>query len=151
MSADDLDSQLNILSLQSNSLGVDTVALGVVQNNTHPHLHGLLQTDHSGSLEPEVRSDSVGVLSDHPLERELTSQDLGALLVSSDFSEGDGSRLESVRLLQSSGSRSSLSRYLGGELFTWGFSSSRFTSGLFSSCHFLVVPLFQKVNVHRAW
>jgi hypothetical protein len=41
----------------------------------------------------------LGDLSHEPLERELSDEQLGGLLVPSDFTEGDCPRSESMRLL----------------------------------------------------
>merc|ERR1719378_963547 len=103
MPADYFHSQVHIFSLQSDSLGVDTIALGVVQYSTNPHFHGLLQTQHGGSLESELGLEPVGALPDQSLERQTAGQALGALLVSPHFPHGHCSRLETVGLLESPG------------------------------------------------
>ena len=58
-----------------------------------------LESQDSGSLEPDAKSVVLGDLPHQTLEGQLPDQELGALLVSPNLSQGDSSRLESVRLL----------------------------------------------------
>ena len=80
----------------------------------------------------EFRSD----LSHQSLEGELSDEELGALLESSDFSESDSARSESVGLLDSSGSGGGLLCLFVSNVLSWGLASSVLSSGLLCSCHF---------------
>ena len=50
---------------------------------------------------------------DETLEGQLANEELGALLVSTDFAKSDSSRAEAVRLLDTTGLRGSLARLFG--------------------------------------
>ena len=56
----------------------------------------------SGRLESEVGLEILSDFTDKALEWKLSDQEFGTLLVSSDFSQGDGSWLVSVGLLDTS-------------------------------------------------
>ena len=63
---------------------------------------------------------------DKTLEGELADEQLGRLLVATNFTEGDGTGAEAVRLLDTTGSGRSLSlARLGSELLTGGLACSR--------------------------
>ena len=67
----------------------------------------------------EVLSD----LTNETLERELADEQLGRLLVTTNFTEGNGTGAETMRLLHTTGRGccGGLARCgLGGELLTWG-------------------------------
>jgi hypothetical protein len=99
-------------------------------------LGGLLEGHNSGGLEAQVRLwedgqrgrdgwrmggtdlEVLGDFTDEALEGELADEELGGLLVATDFTEGDGSRAETMGLLDTSGSVGGLLACtgLGGEL-----------------------------------
>ena len=113
-----------ILGLDGNTLGVDGSQVGVLEEGDEVSLGGLLERHDGGGLEAEIRlhttstvsvrnverdnSDTnlevLGNLTNETLEGELANQELGRLLVAPDFTEGDGSGPEAVRLLDTSGS-----------------------------------------------
>ena len=57
------------------------------------------------------------------LEGELANEKLGRLLVATDLTESDGTRLITVRLLDTAGRRGGLASGLGGELLTRGLAT----------------------------
>ena len=61
-----------------------------------------LKSSNSSRLEPEISFEILGNLSHQTLEGQLSDEQLSGLLVSSNLTEGDGSRPVSVRLLDSS-------------------------------------------------
>ena len=67
-------------------------------------LAGLLQGQDSRRLEAKVSLEVLGDFTDEALERELPDEELRRLLVTTNFTEGDGSRAEPMRLLHASGS-----------------------------------------------
>jgi hypothetical protein len=88
-------------------------------------------------LETEISLVVLSDFSDQTLEWQFSDQQFSGLLVSSDLTESNSSRSESVWLLDTSSrleSRLSGS-LLGGVGFTWSLSSSRFSSSLFSTSH----------------
>ena len=64
---------------------------------------------------------------DETLEGELSDQELGGLLVTADLTEGDGSWLISVWLLDTTGRWCGLAGSLGCELLTRGLATSGLT------------------------
>ena len=75
----------------------------------------------------EVLSD----FTDKSLEGEFADEELGGLLVSTDFTKSDGTRTETMGLLDTTGGGSgSLTSLLGGKLLTRSLASGRFASGL---------------------
>jgi len=97
--ASESSSELDVLGLNSDSLGVDGSQIGVFEEGDEVGLSGLLKGTDSGRLESEISLEVLGNLSDKSLEGELSDEEFGGLLVSPDLSEGDGTGLVSVRLL----------------------------------------------------
>lgn len=98
----DSSSELDVSDHDGNSSGVDGAKVGVLEKSDQVGLDGFLQSVDGGALESEVLSDLSSDGSDDSLERKLSQKQVGALLVLSDFSDGDGSWSESVWLLDSS-------------------------------------------------
>ncbi|EOY10237.1 Uncharacterized protein TCM_025598 [Theobroma cacao] len=67
---------------------------------------GLLKSNDSAALEPQINLEILSDFSHQPLERKLPDQELGTLLVLSDFSQSHSSWPETVTFLHSSGCRS---------------------------------------------
>ena len=59
-------------------------------------LSGLLEREHSGALETQVRLEVLGDLADEALERKLADEQLRGLLVAADLAERDGARAVAV-------------------------------------------------------
>jgi hypothetical protein len=75
-------------------------------------LTGLLQGQDSRRLEAEVSLEILGDFTNEALEGELPDEELGRLLVATNFAESDGSWTEPMGLLHASGSGlSHLSEY----------------------------------------
>jgi len=130
-------SQSEILGLNRNTLGVDGSQIGVFKERHEVRLSGLLESHDGRGLEAQVSLEILSDLTNETLEGELADQKLSRLLITSDFTESDGSRAESVRLLDTTSCSGGcgLPGGLGGELLTRSFSSSGFTSGLLSTSH----------------
>ena len=135
----DTTGQLDVLGHDGHSLGVDGAQVGVLEETDKVGLAGLLQGHDSRGLESEISLEVLGDFSDKTLEGQLADEELGRFLVSPDLTESDCSGPVSVGLLDASGGRGALAGCLGGELFTWGFASGRFTGGLLGTSHCLVV------------
>lgn len=69
------------------------------------------------------------------LEGELADEKLGRLLVATDLTESDGTRLVAVRLLDTSGGGRALAGSLGGKLLTRGLATGGLASGLLGAGH----------------
>jgi len=116
--------ELDILGLDSNSLGVDSAQVGVLEEGDEVGLDRLLKSTNGGGLESEVRLEVLGNLTNETLEWELSDEKLSGLLVATNLTESDGSWLISVWLLDTSGGWCGLASCLGGELLTWGLATS---------------------------
>jgi hypothetical protein len=73
------------------------------------------------------------------LERQFADQEFGRLLVATNFTEGDGTGAEAVRLLDTTGSgHGRLTGLLGSELLAGGLATSRLAGGLLLDGHDVV-------------
>jgi hypothetical protein len=98
-------------------------------------LFAYLEGADGGRLETQVGLEILRDFSDQPLERQFSDQQLGGLLVSADFSEGDGAGTVAMGLLDTPGGRRRLPRRLGCELLSGGFPSGGLTCGLLRTSH----------------
>lgn len=133
--ATDSSCQLNVLWHDGDTLGVDGAQVGVFEEADKVGFGGFLEGGDGRRLESKVGLEVLGNLTDETLEWELSDEELGGLLVSSDLTESDGSRSVPVRLLDPAGGWGGLSRGLGGELLSRGLASGGFTCGLLSTSH----------------
>jgi hypothetical protein len=109
---------------------LDGSQVGVFEQGDEVSLGSLLQSHNSGRLESQVGLEVLSDFSNQSLERKLSDQELGGLLVLSDFSESDGTGPVPVGLLDTTGGRRcGLSGSLGSELL-----SGSLTTGRLSCC-----------------
>ncbi|PJE77418.1 hypothetical protein CI610_03659 [invertebrate metagenome] len=132
----DTASQLDILGHDGDTLGVDGAQVGVLEKSDQVSFASLLKSHNSRALEPQVGLEILGDFTDETLEWQFPDEELGALLVPTDFTESDCSWPVPVRFLYSSGGWGALTGGLGSQLFTWGLASSGFTGGLLCTSHF---------------
>jgi hypothetical protein len=92
-------SQLDVLGLDGDTLGVDGAQVGVLKERDEIGLNGLLKSTDGGRLEAEIRLEVLGNLTNKTLEGQLADEELSRLLVATDLTESDGTRLVAVRLL----------------------------------------------------
>jgi hypothetical protein len=95
---------------------VDGAQVGVLEERDEVGLDGLLESTDGRGLEAEIGLEVLGDLTNQTLEGELADEELSRLLVATDLTEGDGSGLVAVRLLDTTGRRRGLASSLGGEL-----------------------------------
>jgi histone H3 len=69
---------------------VDGAQVGVLEEGDEVSLDGLLESADGRRLEAEVRLEVLGDLTNQTLEGELADEQLGGLLVATDFTESDG-------------------------------------------------------------
>jgi hypothetical protein len=96
-------SELDVLGLDGDTLGMDGAQVGVLEEGDEVGLDGLLESADGGGLEAEVRLEVLSDLTDKTLEGQLADEKLGGLLVATDLTKSDGTRLVAVRLLDTSG------------------------------------------------
>ena len=128
--------QLDVLGHDGDALGVDGAEVGILEESDEVSLGRLLQSHDGGTLEAEIGLEVLGDFTDQSLEWQLSDEQFGGFLVSSDLPKSDSSWSVTMRFLDSSSSWSTLSCGFGSQLLTWSFASSRFSGGLLGSCHF---------------
>jgi len=122
-------SELDVLGLDSDTLGMDGAQVGVLEEGDEVRLNGLLESADGRGLEAEVGLEVLSNLTDETLEWELADQKLGRLLVATNLTESDGTGLVAMGLLDTAGRRGGFASGLGGELLTWGFATSGLACG----------------------
>ena len=95
--------KLHVLGHDGDSLGVDGAEVGVLEEANHVSLRGLLESEDGAGLETELVSVLRSDLTDESLEGEFPDEELGALLETSDLTESDGARSETVGFLDAVG------------------------------------------------
>ena len=84
--ASDPSCELEVLGHDGHSLGVDGAEVGVLEESDEVSFGSLLEGQNGGGLESQVLFELLGDFSDESLERKLSQQQVGGLLVFSDFS-----------------------------------------------------------------
>ncbi len=97
---------------------MDGGQVGVLEEADQVSLGSLLQGQHGGALEAEVSLELLGDLTDQALEGQLADEEISALLVATDLTQGHSTRAVTVGLLHASGGGGGLTGSLGGELLT---------------------------------
>lgn len=105
---------------------MNTAQVGVFKERHEVCLNCFLKRADGRRLESKVGLEVLSDFTNKSLEGKLSDQELSRLLVSSDFSESDSTRLVSVRLLDTTGLR--WRRFSGslvgeGDVFSWSLSS----------------------------
>ena len=110
---------------------LDGSQVGVFEQGDEVSLGGFLQGHDGRGLKSQVGLEVLSDFSNQSLEGELSDQELGRLLVLSDFSESDGTGPVSVGLLDTTGGGlGGLSGSLGGELLSGSLTTGRLSCGL---------------------
>jgi hypothetical protein len=94
-----------------------------------------LKSANGGRLESEIGLEVLGDFTDKTLEGKFSDQELSGLLVATDLTESDGTRLVAMGLLDTSGAGSRLASGLGGELLSRGLATGGLASGLLGTSH----------------
>ena len=132
----DSSCQLDVLWHDGDPLCVDGAEIGVFEEADQVSFWGFLQSGDSGRLESEIRLEVLSDFTDQSLEWQLSDEQFRGFLVSSDLTKSNGTRSVSVWFLDSAGGWCTLPGSFGSQLFSWSFSSSRFTSSLLCTSHF---------------
>ena len=111
--------ELDVLWHDGDSLGVDGAEVGVFEETDQVGLGGFLEGEDSGALESEVVLVLSGNFTNESLEWELADEELGTLLESSDFTEGNGTWSESIGFLDTTGGGGLLGSSLVGDVLSW--------------------------------
>ncbi|SGZ23922.1 BQ5605_C023g09661 [Microbotryum silenes-dioicae] len=86
-------SELDVLGLNRDTLGVDSGQVGVLEQGDEVRLGGLLQRTDRRRLEAKIGFEVLRDLTHKTLERQLADQELGRLLVTTDLTKSDRSGL----------------------------------------------------------
>lgn len=81
---------------------MDGAQVGIFEEGDEVGLDGLLKSTDSRRLETEIRFEVLSNLTDKALEWQLADEELGGLLIATDLTEGDGSWLVAMGLLDTS-------------------------------------------------
>lgn len=127
---------MDVLGLNGDTLRVDRAKVGVFEQRHEVGLDGLLESTDGRRLESKVGLEILSDLANKALERELSNEKLGRLLVSSNLTKSDGTGLVAMGLLDTSGRGSRLAGSLGGKLLSRGLATSGLTGGLLGTSHF---------------
>ena len=133
----DTSGQLDVLGHDGDTLGVDGAQVGVLEKADQVSFAGLLESHDGGALESEIGLEVLSDFSHQTLEWQLADEELSALLVTTDLSQGDGARPVTMGFLDASGGRGGFPGSLGGQLFARSLSSGGFTGGLLCTSHFV--------------
>jgi len=119
----DAASKLDVLGHDGHTFGVDCAQVGVLEKSNKVGFAGFLEGHDGGALETQVGLEILGNFTHKTLEWQFPDEELGALLVTTDLTESDGSRPVTMGFLDSSGGWCTLSCCLGCQLFPGGLSS----------------------------
>ena len=116
---------------------MDGAKVGILEEADEVSFGGFLEGSDGARLEPEVTTETGGDFPNEPLEWELPDEEISALLVLPDFSEGDGTWAESVLLLGTLGvdGWGGLAGGLGTKGLPWGLTTGGLSCGLLSTSH----------------
>ena len=127
--------ELHVLGHDGHTFGVDSAKVGVFEETDHVGLSGFLEGEDGRGLETEVVLELSSDLTDESLEGELSDEELGGLLETSDLAKSDGSWSEAVGLLDTSGGGGLLGSLLVGDVLAGGLSSGVLAGGVLGACH----------------
>ena len=120
---------------------MDSAQVGVLEESDQVGFGSFLESHDGGALESEIGFEILGDFSNQSLERKLSDQKFGGLLVPSDFSESYGTWSKPMWFLDTAGGWGGFSGSFGGELLSWGFASGGLSSGLLSSGHYVYLQI----------
>ena len=95
---------------------VNGTKISVFEERDEVGLDGLLESTNGGGLEAKIRLEVLGDFTNKTLKWELADEELGRLLVATDLTESDGTRLITMGLLDATRRWGRLASGLGGEL-----------------------------------
>ena len=94
---------------------MDGGQVGILEETHSVRLGGLVQGEHGGALEAQVGLEVLGDLTDQALEGQLADEELRALLVAADLTQGDRAGADAVGLLHAARGGRGLAGGLCGE------------------------------------
>ena len=131
----DTAGKLDVLWHNGDTLGVDGAQVGIFEKTNQVSFRCFLESHDGGGLETQVSLEVLGNFTDKSLEGELSDQQLGALLVATNLTQGNSSRPVSVGFLDATSSRGTLTGRFGSQLLPGGFSTGTLSCRLFGASH----------------
>jgi histone H3 len=108
-------SELEVLGLDGDTLGVDGSKVGVLEERDEVSLGRLLEGEDGRRLEAEVGLEVLSNLTNKTLEGELADEELSRLLVATNLTKSDGTGAVTVGLLDTAGRGGRLAGSLSGD------------------------------------
>ena len=137
--ATDSTGELDVLWHDGHTLGMDGAKVGIFEETNYICLGSFLQSANGSRLESEVLAKILSDFTNKTLEWELSDQELGPLLIFTDFTKSNGSWSVSLWFLDSTRCWGRPASGLGGQLPSWSFATGGLPSGLFNTGHVSVV------------
>ena len=109
---------MDILGHDGNTLGVNGTQVGIFKESNKVGFSSFLKGQDSRSLESKITLEILSNLTNKTLERKLSDEQVGTLLVTTNLTKSNSSRAVTVGLLDSSGCGGRLTSSLGGKLLT---------------------------------
>lgn len=128
----------DILGLDGHTLGMNGGQVGVLEQGDQVSLGSLLKSANGGRLESEISLKVLSNLTNETLEGEFSDEQLSRLLVATNLTKSDGTRLVTVWLLDTTGSGGRFTGGFGGKLLTGCFTTSGLSGCLLSTSHLAV-------------
>lgn len=132
----DSSGQLDILWHDGDTFGVDGAQVGIFEETDEVSFRCFLKGHDGRALETQVSLEVLGDFTDQSLEGQFSDKQFSRFLVSSDLTKGYSTWSVSVWFLHSSGCWGAFPGSLGSQLFSWSFSTGRFTCSLLGTSHF---------------
>ena len=117
---------------------MDAAKIGVFKKSHKICFRSFLKSNQRRCLESEIIVKAMSNFSDKSLEWKFSEKEFSSLLISSDLSESNCSRSESVWSFDTSFGWGGFSSCFSSKSFLGGFCTGGFSSGLFSSGHCFV-------------
>lgn len=131
----DASRELDVLGHDGHSLRVDSAEIRVLEETDEVSFAGLLERHDGRTLEAEVRLEILCDFAYQTLEGQFPDQEFGALLVTANLTQRDGTGTIAVRFLHASGGRCALPGRFRGQLLSRRLAAGRFARSLLGTCH----------------
>ena len=131
----DTASKGHVTGRDGDTLGVKAEKVRVLEKTNEVSLSSLLKSKDGGGRETEIVLEGRRDLTNKTLEGELADEEISGLLVSTDFTDSDGTRAVAVSLLDTAGRGGRLAGLLGSEGSAGSLTTVRLSVGTLSAGH----------------
>ena len=112
---------MDVLGHNGDTLGVDGAQVGIFEKTNQVSLSGFLESHDGAGLETQVSLEILSNLTDQTFEGQFADQEFSRFLVTTDFTESDGTGTIPMGFLDSTSGWGRLAGSLGCQLFAGGF------------------------------